>query len=190
MLHLVVLLTLAQDGGTPENPWVAGARTTLGIRYDFGGRVRGTEGIDCYGTMLAGAERATGCGWRSFTVKPTELVATIGAPLDSPNPVPSTDPHLERLQPGDVVMLVDFIENPAEPSIGTLDGKPVWVWHVGVFSGDGLWIVGDHFAGKAVETDLAAYLEEHAQTYAGLYVVRPSGKKPPVCRRHPPVVHR
>jgi cell wall-associated NlpC family hydrolase len=181
-------LILAQDGGTPENPWVAGARSTLGNRYQFGGRLRNGEGIDCYGTMLAGAERATGCGWKSFSVKPTELVATIGKPLPAPNPVASTDPQLDRLQPGDVIMLVDFIENTAEPSIGSLDGKPVWVWHVGVFSGDGRWIVGDHFAGKAIETDLGQYLADHADTYAGVFVVRPNGAKPTTCRRHPPMV--
>ena len=67
-----------------------------------------------------------------------------------------------KLEPGDVLLLVHPTENPAEGPIGTLDGSPVWVWHTGLYAGGGKWLVGDHFAGKVIETDLAKYLADYA----------------------------
>jgi hypothetical protein len=69
-------------------------------------------------------------------------------------------------------MQIDLAENPAEPAIGTLDGRPVWVSHVGHYSGGGKWIVGDHYAGEVVEVDLLEYLREHGDAYAGVFVTR------------------
>jgi hypothetical protein len=69
-----------------------------------------------------------------------------------------------------------------------LKDKPVWVWHTGLYSGAGKWIVGDHFAGQVVEVDLEHYLAEHADTYAGLVVTRMTdGPHPKHCRKHPPM---
>jgi hypothetical protein len=179
MLSVFVTLALAQ------NPWVDGARTQLGTVYELGGRRRVPgEGIDCLGVVFAGAERATGCGWKSFSYDPTELVAKrqLGAPVEGLAPVSSKALDVSKLRPGDVLMLVAADRNPKEGPIGQLDGVDVWVWHVGLYSGDGKWIVGDHFAMKAVEVDLLAYLNEHADTYSGVFVTRPPGVKPKPCR--------
>lgn len=184
MLSLVVTLALAPLAQT--NPWLEGARSQLGVPYGFGGRRRdASDGIDCLGLVLAGAERATGCGWKSFSWNPTDLVRrkSFGAPVKDLSPVSSALLDVSKLQPGDVLMLVGPDENPREPPIGTLDGLSVWVWHVGLYAGGGKWLVGDHFAGKAVETDLMTYLSEHADVYSGVFVTRPPGVKPSRCRK-------
>ncbi|MFT3706070.1 MAG: hypothetical protein QM817_00245 [Archangium sp.] len=181
------MLTLLMTIALSQNPWVEGARSQVGTFYELGGRRRAPgEGIDCLGVVFAGAERATGCGWKSFSYNPTELVAKkqLGTPVEGLNPVTSKSLELSKLQPGDVLMLVAADKNPKEGPIGKLDGVDVWVWHVGVYAGDGKWIVGDHFAMQAVETDLLAYLNEHADTYSGVFVVRPPGVKPKPCRKH------
>ena len=84
-------------------------------------------------------------------------------------------------------MLVGAERNPKEGPIGKLDGHDVWVWHTGVFTGLGQWLVGDHYAGKVVEVPLAEYLVAHADAYEGVFIVRPAGRKPARCRRHPPL---
>jgi cell wall-associated NlpC family hydrolase len=181
MVSLLVGLALAQP-----NPWLEGARTQLGVPYVFGGRRRdASDGIDCLGVVLAGAERATGCGWKSFSWNPTELVKkrSVGAPVKDLAPVAAAQLDVGKLQPGDVLMLVSPDENVREPAIGALDGVKVWVWHVGLYAGDGKWLVGDHYAGEAVETDLLAYLAEHADVYTGVFVTRPPGVKPRRCRK-------
>jgi hypothetical protein len=92
---------------------------------------------------------------------------------------------LPILEPGDILWFVDPIENPAEPSIATLDDQPVWVWHVGLYAGDGRFIVGDHFAGKVVDEDLVSYTQAH---YAGVLVTRMrDGPRAARCREHRPM---
>lgn len=66
----------------------------------------------------------------------------------------------------------------------------MWVWHVGIASGDGRWVVGDHHAGKVIETGLQAYLRANADEYAAVNVVRPAGQKPKACRKQPPMAPR
>jgi cell wall-associated NlpC family hydrolase len=175
---------------TPER-FVAAAREVLGVPYDFGGRLRDpADGIDCQGVLFYAAERVSACGWKSFSVMPTKSVPAgeLGRAVAGMAPVASSELDLSRLQLGDVLLLVGYAQNPAEPSIGTLKGQPVWVWHTGLYSGEGRWIVGDHFAGQAVEVDLKAYLAEHADTYAGLVVTRMTeGPRPQRCRQHPPM---
>jgi len=187
MLWLVTALALTQ---APPNPWVANARALVGVRYEFGGRLRKREGIDCLGLVLASAEKATGCGWRGYSVNPTELVTTkaLGEPVEGLSPVSSEALTHSKLKPGDVVMLLSTVANPAEPALAALEGAPLWVWHVGIASdAEGQWLVGDHHAGKVVETNLAAYLREHHDEYSAVYVVRPAGQKPKSCRKHAPM---
>lgn len=150
-------------------------RETLGRPYRLGGRCRSAgDGIDCQGVLFYAAERVGECSWRSYSVNPTETVADreLGDPVPGLDPVASSDLALEQLLPGDVLFLVDEAENPAEPAIGTLAGTPVWVWHTGLYAGDGRWIVGDHYAGRSVETDLLDYLRDHAGAYQGVFVLR------------------
>ncbi len=85
-------------------------------------------------------------------------------------------------------VLVGFDSNPAEPPIGKLKERPVWVWHTGIYSGGGQWSVGDHFAGQVVEVDLAKYLADHSDVYAGLVVTRmKDSPHPKQCRQHRPM---
>ena len=175
---------------TPER-FVAAARELLGVPYQFGGRLRQPgEGIDCQGVLFYAAERTGRCGWKSFSVLPTRSVpdGELGLPVEGMAPIASSELDVSRLRVGDMLFLVGFDENPAEPNIATLKGRAVWVWHTGVYSGEGRWIVGDHFAGKVVEVDLKRYLAEHADTYAGVVVLRMAqGPKPLRCRKHAPM---
>ena len=182
---------VAQSQGTAQERFVAAAREVLGVPYDFGGRLRNAEdGIDCQGVLFYAAERMGACGWKSFSVMPTQSVPAgeLGVAVEGMAPVASSELDVSKLRPGDVLLLVGYGANPAEPAIGTLRGQPVWVWHTGLYSGAGQWIVGDHFAGKAVEVDLKQYLADHSESYAGLVVTRMvDGPRPKRCRKHAPM---
>jgi len=182
---------LAQRPVSPQERFVSAAREVLGVPYDFGGRLRDAQdGIDCQGVLFYAAERISPCGWKSFSVMPTQSVPAgeLGVAVEGLAPVASSELDVSKLQPGDVLLLVGYGQNPAEPSIGMLKGQPVWVWHTGLYSGQGKWIVGDHFAGKAVEVDLKQYLADHAESYAGLVVTRMTdGPRPKRCRKHAPM---
>ena len=157
-----------------EQRVVRAARRHLGVSYDLGGRLRSGEGLDCQGVVFFALQRTFGCSWRSYSVYPTISLAKeeLGRRVPGLDPIASEALDPEALRPGDVLMMIDFAENPAEPAIGLLDGRPVWVWHVGLYSGDGKWIVGDHFAGEVVEVDLVQYLADHRDSYAGVFVTR------------------
>lgn len=186
MLSLTLTLLLAQK---PVSAGIDAAKALLGTRYEWGGRLRKREGIDCMGVVLAAAERASGCGWKSYPVKPTEIVAARlwGTPVEGLAPVATAKLVLERLEPGDVLMLVGPIENPAEPAIGRLDDAPVWVWHVGLYLGNGDALFGDHHAGATVIEPLVPYLERNVAEYSGVFVTRGPATKPARCRRHAPL---
>ena len=64
---------------------------------------------------------------------------------------------------------------------------PFWVWHVGLYLGDGRYVVGDHHAGKTVIEPLLPYLEAHQDEYSGVFVTRGPAKKPTKCRQHAPL---
>jgi hypothetical protein len=107
----------------------------------------------------------------------------LGARVPGLDPVSTADLRTEYLLPGDIVLLVDAQENPAEPAIAKLNGEPVWVWHTGIYSEDGKWIHADFFSSKVTEEDLKEFLHKH--TFGGIFVTRMSrGPKPKRCRRH------
>lgn len=166
---------------------VTEARKFLGTPYVLGGRLGdGRDGIDCQGVIFLALEKVFGCGWRSYSVYPTKSVARreLGAPVPGSSPVATAGLDVAALEKGDVLMLVGFDKNPAEGPIGKLDGRNVWVWHTGLYAGDGKWIVGDHYAGKAVEVPLQPYLVAHRDAYAGVFVTRISARpKLRRCRR-------
>jgi hypothetical protein len=180
-------LTLLAVAAAPD--LITPARELLGVPYELGGRLRG-RGIDCQGVVFYAAERVSGCGWRSFSVYPTQSVARreLGRPVAGLSPVATASLAIERLAQNDVIAFVGFDENPAEAAIGAIGDRPVWVWHMGLYLGGGRFIAGDHFAGEVVELDLAAYLEAHAGTYDGILVTRLDGPPAPkTCRRHRPM---
>jgi hypothetical protein len=195
----VILAVLLWSTGAQALPPESGrkmvetARRVLDVRYDFGGRLRAGRGIDCLGVVFLAAESIGRCGWKSFSVNPTQLVsrAELGKPVEGLSPVRSDALDLSKLEVGDVLMLVAPIENPAEGAIGTLDGAKVWVWHTGFYSGDGKWIVGDHFAGKVIETGLEQYLKDYAAEFTGVMVTRMEKAPAPLsCRKHRPMFGR
>lgn len=176
-------------GSTPADQMVGHARELLGTPYVFGGRLR-PQGIDCQGVLFYAAERAGRCGWKSYSVYPTKSVAQkeLGASVKGLDPIASDELDLSKLEKGDILLLVGFDQNPAEPPIGKLEGRNVWVWHTGLYAGGGNWIVGDHYAGKVVETPLAEYLLAHSDVYAGVFVTRlESAPSPKRCRKHAPM---
>lgn len=172
---------------TWQEAYVEAARALLGTPYRLGGRMRNAEdGIDCQGVLFLAAQAIRRCDWRSYSVYPTRSVAAreLGAPVPGMAPVASRALDPRKLLAGDVLLLVGFQENPAEGPIGELEGRKVWVWHTGLSSGSRRWIVGDHYAGEAVEVDLADYLSAHADAYAGVVVTRMEhGPAPKRCRR-------
>jgi cell wall-associated NlpC family hydrolase len=175
------------------------ARKILGVPYELGGRMRATksstsgdvEGIDCQGLVFFALQPIARCGWKSFSVMPTASIAAreLGAPVADLAPVSTQKLDVTQLRAGDVLHFVGVDENPAERPIAQLDGKDVWVWHMALASGDGKFIVGDHFAGAVVELDLRAYLAEHSDVYQGIFVTRLDDRpRPAKCRRHEPMI--
>jgi cell wall-associated NlpC family hydrolase len=168
---------------------VAAARELLGRTYQFGGRLRGGEGIDCQGLVFYALERISTCGWKSYSVNPTETVSRkeLGDRVPGLFPVATADLDPGLLQAGDLVMLLADAENPREPSMITVDETQLWVWHVGMATGDGKWIQADPFAGEVIEGELITYLRDHPEYY-GIAVTRMArGPKPGRCRQHPPM---
>jgi cell wall-associated NlpC family hydrolase len=167
---------------------VAAAKELVGKTYQLGGRLRGEEGIDCQGVVFYALERIAGCGWKSFSVNPTESVRfkELGEGVPGLFPVPTEELDPSLLQPGDVVMLLAPVENPAEPAMVTLSGERLWVWHVGLAVGDGKWINADPFTAQVTEGDLVQYLREHE--YPSIAVTRMAkGPKPRRCRQNAPM---
>lgn len=202
-LHSSVLVTLAAATLSTTTAWalsqrqanraVDAARSLVGTTYNLGGRLGGgryrLDGIDCQGVLFFAAQTLTRCGWKSFSVLPTQSVARgeLGRPLFG-GPVATRDLSIQALQRADVLLLVSTVANPAEPPIGTVDGVNVWVWHTGLYAGDGRWIVGDHHAGRVIEVPLRDYLDEYAGEYVGVLVARmKKGPQPATCRHHPPM---
>ncbi|OGQ21271.1 MAG: hypothetical protein A2138_13640 [Deltaproteobacteria bacterium RBG_16_71_12] len=186
---LALALSLALLPPETADRAVAEARRALGTQYVLGGRLRDAgDGLDCQGLVFFALQAASGCGWRSWSVMPTTSVkGELGLPVAGAAPVSAARVAevLPVLEKGDILWFLDVAENPAEPSIAVLDGAPVWVWHVGLYAGDGSFVVGDHFAGKVVEEELVAYVQEH---YAGVLVTRMrDGPHPPRCRAHAPM---
>lgn len=175
----VILLWAAPD---PGPAMVRSAREVLGVPYRLGGRMRGpADGLDCQGLVFYSVERLGPCGWRSFSVFPTESILRGELGPQVLGPIQSAELDLSELRPGDVLWLLGFSENPKEPAIGALAGRPAWVWHLALYVGGGKMIAGDHHAGEVAELELRRYLVEHADEYAGLLVTRLSG--PPAPRR-------
>jgi len=181
---LMLIVPLAASSAPPR--WavrmVARARELLGTPYALGGRQAG-RALDCQGLVFLAARAVRRCSWRSYSVYPTVTARNgeFGAPVPGLSPVATAALDAGALQAGDVVMLLDGEENPAEPALTSLDGERQWVWHVGLASGDGRWINADPFTGVVQEVPLATYLADHG--YAGVYVLRmTAGPNPPTCR--------
>lgn len=165
---------LAQGAPEVPAPIIVAARRYQGRLYTFGGRGRT---LDCMGLVFLAWADTTGRDWRSLSVNPTQLVARrqLGRPVAGLDGVTSARIPWALLRSGDVLFFLGPAENPNEPALVSLDGVPHWVWHMGLWVGgsDQAFIVGDHYAGRVVEQPLAPYLAEHADVYAGIYVVRP-----------------
>src|SRR5512140_554401 len=118
---------------------VSSARELIGVTYQLGGRLRRRGGIDCQGLVFYVLERISNCGWRSYSVFPTTSVRDreLGAPVDGLFPVATEALDPAQILPGDIVMLLAPIPNPAEEALTTLNGVPVWVWHIGLATGAG-----------------------------------------------------
>jgi murein DD-endopeptidase MepM/ murein hydrolase activator NlpD len=166
--------------------FLTAARELLGVGYEFGGRLRKSgEGIDCQGIIFYAAERIGRCRWKSFSTMPTDSVAwkELGVRVPGLDPVRTQSLDTSYLKPGDIILLVDKVENTAEKSIAQIDDTPVWVWHTAIYTQDGNFIHADAFSGKVVEEDLQGFLEEHG--FAGIFVTRMTkGPKPKRCRRN------
>lgn len=169
---------------------VEAARTLLGAPYRLGGRLKASDdGIDCQGLVFFAFQTISSCGWRSYSVFPTVSLPTDELGRRVAGPIATRDVATLRLEPGDVLWLVGYDENPAEKSIGALDDKPVWVWHLGLATGEGRFINADVFTGKVIEVGLREYLKEHADFYAGVIVTRVIERPSPrTCRRHSPML--
>jgi hypothetical protein len=123
----------------PLNTFEA-ARELIDVPYRLGGRMRSADdGIDCQGVLFYAVERLGRCGWRSYSVMPPESVAhaELGGRVSGLDPVSSVELDIGSLEPGDIVLLVGFEPNPKESPVGLIDMQPVWVWHTGIYAGEG-----------------------------------------------------
>src|SRR5690349_20496007 len=88
---LLPLLAAPAQALPPEKSKVAvaAAKELLGRTYELGGRLRGSEGIDCQGLVFYALERIASCGWKSFSVNPTDSVRDqeLGAKVQGLFPV-------------------------------------------------------------------------------------------------------
>ncbi len=168
---------------------LAAARELLGKPYRFGARLADGS-IDCLGLLFYAAERI-GCGWRSYSVYPTRAIAALelGGPVPGLDPVGKRFLDISRLRPGDVLWLLMAVKNPAELPVGSIDGRPVWVWHTGIYTGEGNWIHADYTTGRVAEGSLPSFLEENG--FEGLLATRMSSGPAPIrCLRHKPMVYK
>lgn len=166
--------------------FLSAARELLGKPYRFGARLADGS-IDCLGLLFYAAERI-GCGWRSYSVYPTRAIAAqeLGGPVPGLDPVARRFLDVSLLRPGDVLWLLMAVKNPAELPIGSIDSRPVWVWHTGIYTGDGNWIHADYTTGRVAEGNLTSFLEGNG--FEGLLVTRmSSGPAPKCCLRHHPM---
>lgn len=166
---------------------VTAARRLLGTPYLLGGRLREAKpGIDCQGLVFYALQDIQQCGWRSWSVFPTTSIPTGELGRIAFGPTRTVDLRGQSMEPGDVVWLLSAVENPAEASIGTLEGTPVWVWHVGLATEGGRFIHADPFSGAVIEVDLADFAAQHG--FDGALVTRMTdGPAPLRCRRHRPM---
>jgi len=161
---------------------LAAARALLGTPYQLGGR-DWEKGVDCQGLVFLAAETVKACSWKSYSVYPTRTLKwrELGEPVNGASPAATAALDASLLREGDHVMLLHAAENPAEPALTELGGVKQWVWHVGLYAGDGMWINADPFTGKVSEQPLKPYLEGHG--YSGVYVTRmKAGPAPRRCR--------
>ena len=161
---------------------LAAARSMLGTPYVLGGR-DAVKGVDCQGIVFLAAETVKKCSWRSYSVYPTRTLKwrELGEPVPGASPAATATLEESLLREGDHVMLLSPAENTAEPALTDLEGVKQWVWHVGLYAGDGKWVNADPFSGKVSEQGLREYLEAHG--YSGVYVTRmKAGPAPRRCR--------
>jgi hypothetical protein len=190
---LVVIVGLASPAGAlpPERAArvVGAARELVGVKYQLGGRLRTAgEGIDCQGLIFYGLARIDRCGYRSYSLNPTETVAwrELGSPVPGLDPAAARSFDQSLLQPGDVIFLLAPARNPREPALTTLDQTPQWVWHTGLATTGGAWIHADYTTGSVREEDLRGFLVKNG--YAGVFVLRmDKGPAPRACRHHAPM---
>lgn len=193
LLLLVTLLHSAAAQALPpraQQQVVGAARQLLGTPYRLGGRLRSSsDGIDCQGVVFFALQPFSSCGWKSYSVYPTASLPSgeLGTKLGGV--VATRDVAKLLLEPGDVVWLVGFSENPAEGPIGTIDDQPVWVWHMGLVTEAHRFIQADFFLGEVREGELDTFLREHDSSYAGVIVTRIKDRPHPQrCRRHAPML--
>lgn len=168
---------------------VRAARELVGVKYRLGGRLRSVnDGIDCQGLIFYGLQRLSRCGYRSYSLNPTQNVAwgELGAPVSGLAPAATRSFDKSLLRPGDVIFLLAPNANPREPALTALDGTPLWVWHTGLATEGGAWIHADYTTGRVREEDLRSFLLKAG--YSGVFVLRmDQGPTPHKCAHHDPL---
>jgi cell wall-associated NlpC family hydrolase len=168
---------------------VGAARELVGVGYRLGGRLRTRgDGIDCQGLMFYGLQAISRCGYRSYSLNPTENLAwrELGSPVPGLAPAATASFKETLLRAGDVIFLLAPSPNPREPALTTLDGKRLWVWHTGLATEGGSWIHADYTTGQVREEDLRGFLVKNG--YSGVFVLRmEKGPAPRKCRHHAPM---
>lgn len=188
-MFVVIAAALLALNPAQQRLIVAEANKVVGVPYDLGGRLQKNRGLDCQGLVFFALQPIARCGWRSWSLMPTESVKGelgVGVPGLSPTATTDLPQKLALLEPGDIIWFLDPTENPAEPALTTLAGVPQWVWHTGLYVGDGHVVDADPFAGAVVSDVLVDYVAAH---YAGIYVTRIALRPAPHdrCRAHSPM---
>ena len=173
-------LSASEPAATPARqaapPLVRAARMYLNYEYRLGGRLTKTNpGLDCMGLVFIAWDKATGAGWHGLSVSGKKIIAEgqLGTTVPGLNGILTSKVDLSVLKPGDVVFLFGPAENPREKPLVEIQGVPYWIWHMGIYSGNGFWINADNYAGQVIEVDLLEYLRQHADFLSGIWAVRP-----------------
>ena len=118
---------------------VAHARTYLGVAYAWNGRdTKSLPNLDCMGLPFRSFGKVQGRSWRSYSVNPSDLVASgkLGKSVPSLAGVSRAELDTAQLEIGDILYLLTTNEIPDEP-LFTSGDVSYWPWHMVMYAGDG-----------------------------------------------------
>jgi len=144
---------------------VVEARKSLDVPFRWEGRgTKRLPGLDCLGLLFKSLEATTGLSWKKWSVAPSRLIEQLEGRQFTIYLKKNRDLAIKRrMNSGDIVFLM-WADMPTwDKPTGKvekieLDGSrrmaPMWIWHTGIYSGNGKFIHASPYSGGVVEEDL------------------------------------